>query len=82
MGAYYLKGDEVLGNRLAWSHVKVVGAPVETWASLPWHSTLASDISPPFALLQVQNDNKPLWTRSPKEVQKEEYDQFYKTTFR
>ena len=32
--------------------------------------------------LQVQNDNKPLWTRAARDVSKEEYDQFYKTTFR
>jgi heat shock protein beta len=31
---------------------------------------------------KVQNDNKPLWVRSPKEVGKEEYDAFFKTTFR
>ncbi|KAK9820290.1 hypothetical protein WJX72_008653 [[Myrmecia] bisecta] len=30
----------------------------------------------------VQNDNKPLWTRSPKEVTKDEYDQFFKLTFK
>lgn len=29
-----------------------------------------------------QNDNKPLWVRPPKEVGKEEYDSFFKTTFR
>ncbi|PSC74731.1 heat shock 90C [Micractinium conductrix] len=31
---------------------------------------------------KVQNDNKPLWLRSPKEVQKDEYDAFFKNTFR
>ncbi|KAL4853500.1 Heat shock protein 90-5 [Chlorella vulgaris] len=31
---------------------------------------------------RVQNDNKPLWVRSPKSVSKEEYDAFFKTTFR
>eukprot|EP00887_Chlorella_sp_A99_P008257 scaffold12.g8257.t1 len=31
---------------------------------------------------RVQNDNKPLWTKSPKEVAKEEYNAFFKTTFR
>ena len=31
---------------------------------------------------KVQNDNKPLWVRSPKEVGREEYDAFYKTTFK
>lgn len=30
----------------------------------------------------VQNENKPIWLRSPKEVTKEEYDGFFKTTFR
>jgi len=30
---------------------------------------------------EVQNDNKPIWTRNPKEVTKEQYDSFYKTTF-
>lgn len=30
----------------------------------------------------VQNDNKPLWVRSPKEVTKDEYDAFFKATFR
>ena len=35
-----------------------------------------------FAVVQVQNDNKPLWLRSPKEVQKDEYDAFFKNTFR
>ncbi|KAG7668452.1 putative Heat shock protein 90-5, chloroplastic [Nannochloris sp. 'desiccata'] len=30
----------------------------------------------------VQNDNKPLWTRSPKEVTKEEYASFFKASFR
>lgn len=30
----------------------------------------------------VQNDNKPLWTKSPREVSKEEYSSFFKTTFR
>lgn len=30
----------------------------------------------------VQNDNKPLWTRSPREVKKEEYDEFFKLTFK
>lgn len=31
---------------------------------------------------QVQNDNKPLWTRSPKDVTKDEYGQFFKATFK
>lgn len=31
---------------------------------------------------KVQNDNKPLWVRSPKDVSKDEYDAFFKTTFR
>ncbi|KAK9839204.1 hypothetical protein WJX81_001136 [Elliptochloris bilobata] len=31
---------------------------------------------------RVQNDNKPLWTRSPREVGAEEYNQFFKATFR
>lgn len=31
---------------------------------------------------KVQNDNKPLWVRSPKEVSRDEYDAFFKTTFR
>lgn len=30
----------------------------------------------------VQNDNKPLWTRSPKDVAKEEYSSFFKTAFK
>lgn len=30
----------------------------------------------------VQNDTKPLWLRSPKEVSKEEYESFFKGTFR
>ena len=30
---------------------------------------------------EVQNDNKPIWTRNPKEVEKEQYDSFYKQTF-
>lgn len=30
----------------------------------------------------VQNDNKPIWTKSPREVTKEEYSSFFKTTFR
>ncbi len=30
----------------------------------------------------VQNDTKPLWLRSPKEVTKDEYDNFFKGTFR
>lgn len=30
----------------------------------------------------VQNDNKPLWTRSSKEVSEEEYKSFFKSTFR
>jgi heat shock protein beta len=30
----------------------------------------------------VQNDNKPLWTRSPREVKKGEYDEFFKLTFK
>jgi heat shock protein beta len=30
----------------------------------------------------VQNDNKPLWTRAPKEVAKDEYASFFKATFR
>eukprot|EP00891_Asterochloris_glomerata_P006984 jgi/Astpho2/6984/e_gw1.00107.206.1_t len=30
----------------------------------------------------VQNDNKPLWTRSPKEVTDEEYTDFFKQTFK
>ena len=29
-----------------------------------------------------QNESAPLWTRSPKEVTKEEYDQFFKLTFK
>ncbi|EFN51632.1 hypothetical protein CHLNCDRAFT_140066 [Chlorella variabilis] len=31
---------------------------------------------------KVQNDNKPLWLRPAREVGKEEYDAFFKTTFR
>ena len=31
---------------------------------------------------KVQNDNKPLWTKSPKDVSKEEYASFFKSTFR
>ncbi len=31
---------------------------------------------------KVQNDNKPLWVRPPREVTKDEYDSFFKTTFR
>lgn len=31
---------------------------------------------------KVQNDNKPLWVRAPKDVSKDEYDAFFKTTFR
>lgn len=32
--------------------------------------------------LQVQNDSKPLWTRSAKEVSREEQNAFFKTTFK
>jgi HSP90 family molecular chaperone len=31
---------------------------------------------------KVQNDNKPIWVRSPKEVEKESYDEFFKATFK
>lgn len=31
---------------------------------------------------KVQNDNKPLWVRPPRDVTKDEYDSFFKTTFR
>ena len=31
---------------------------------------------------QVQNSNQPIWTRSKSDVTKEEYDNFFKTTFR
>lgn len=30
----------------------------------------------------AQNDSKPLWTKSPKDVTSEEYGQFFKTTFK
>eukprot|EP00193_Tetraselmis_chui_P017455 CAMPEP_0177787150 /NCGR_PEP_ID=MMETSP0491_2-20121128/21318_1 /TAXON_ID=63592 /ORGANISM="Tetraselmis chuii, Strain PLY429" /LENGTH=785 /DNA_ID=CAMNT_0019308439 /DNA_START=138 /DNA_END=2495 /DNA_ORIENTATION=+ len=30
----------------------------------------------------VQNDNKPLWVRSPKDVKEDEYNEFFKTTFK
>jgi len=30
---------------------------------------------------RVQNDNKPIWTRSPKEVDAKSYEDFYKATF-
>eukprot|EP00192_Tetraselmis_astigmatica_P006915 CAMPEP_0117671480 /NCGR_PEP_ID=MMETSP0804-20121206/13356_1 /TAXON_ID=1074897 /ORGANISM="Tetraselmis astigmatica, Strain CCMP880" /LENGTH=790 /DNA_ID=CAMNT_0005479943 /DNA_START=52 /DNA_END=2424 /DNA_ORIENTATION=+ len=30
----------------------------------------------------VQNDNKPLWVRSPREVTDEEYNEFFRTTFK
>ena len=31
---------------------------------------------------KVQNDNKPIWVRNPKDVEKTSYDEFYKTTFK
>ena len=31
---------------------------------------------------KVQNDNKPIWMRNPKEVEKTAYSEFFKTTFR
>lgn len=31
---------------------------------------------------EIQNDNKPLWTRPPREVSKDEYASFFKSTFR
>jgi len=31
---------------------------------------------------KVQNDNKPIWMRSPKEVEQSAYSEFFKTTFR
>jgi heat shock protein beta len=31
---------------------------------------------------KVQNDNKPIWVRSPKEVEKESYSEFFKSTFK
>ncbi len=31
---------------------------------------------------KVQNDNKPIWVRNPKEVEKGLYNEFYKTTFK
>lgn len=31
---------------------------------------------------KVANENKPLWTRSPKEVEAEEYESFFKNTFK
>ena len=30
----------------------------------------------------MQNDNKPLWTRAGRDVGREEYDGFFKTTFK
>ena len=31
---------------------------------------------------KVQNDNKPIWVRSPKDVEKDSYNEFFKTTFK
>jgi heat shock protein beta len=31
---------------------------------------------------KVQNDNKPIWVRNPKDVEKDSYNEFYKTTFK
>jgi len=31
---------------------------------------------------KVQNDNKPIWVRNPKEVEKDSYSEFFKTTFK
>jgi len=31
---------------------------------------------------KVQNDNKPIWVRNPKDVEKGLYNEFYKTTFK
>lgn len=30
---------------------------------------------------RLQNDNKPLWVRNPKDIEKEQYDNFFKATF-
>jgi heat shock protein beta len=31
---------------------------------------------------KVQNDNKPIWVRNPKDVEKESYNEFFKSTFK
>lgn len=52
---------------------KEAADPVEPVMKTEWETTQE---------WEVQNDNKPLWTRPAREVSKEEYASFFKSTFR
>ena len=47
--------------------------------ALVLHPTLLT--CPPPAPCQVENENKPVWTRNPKEVDEQTYNDFFKSTF-
>ncbi|XP_071705371.1 heat shock protein 90-6, mitochondrial-like [Rutidosis leptorrhynchoides] len=68
-------------NRLIKIHSQVVSFPIYTWQEKGYTKHVILNLLIKRRSKKIVNESQPIWLRNPKEVTREEYNEFYKKAF-